>query len=156
MMHMKSIAVSAACHLVLAATVSAGTSAQIQRPGLTVIIGMPDAALISELSKREDGLTQILLQREHDHAEVPVRQSILNEPDGRFTIMDFKGPHTPYAENMVNTVFIIEEGLVSQKELTRILAPNGVIIQADGTEITKRAPSEAGAIQQVRILPGQS
>jgi hypothetical protein len=66
---------------------------------------MPDAALVSELSKRKDGLTQILLQREDNHAEVSVRQSVPNEPDGRFTIMDFKGPHTPYAENMINTVF---------------------------------------------------
>jgi hypothetical protein len=142
MMNIKSITMVAACHLVLAATVSAGTPAQIQRPGLTVVIGMPDAALVSELSKRKDGLTQILLQREDNHAEVSVRQSVLNEPDGRFTVMDFKGPHTPYAENMINTVFLIENGLISQKELSRILAPNGVIIQADGTEITKPWPEE--------------
>jgi len=64
---------------------------------------------------------------------------------GKVSVGKFDGRHLPYADNLVNLIVVEEPGSVPQKELDRVLCPNGVAYirkQGGWTRRTKPRPSE--------------
>ena len=62
-----------------------------------------------------------------------VQQARLNlaqvEKFGTVTASAYDGMHLPYAENLVNLIVVSDAAKVSRKEMLRVLAPLGVILE---------------------------
>ena len=81
-----------------------------------------------------------------------VQQARLNlaqvEKFGTVTASAYDGMHLPYAENLVNLIVVSDAAKVSRKEMLRVLAPLGVILQKENGEWVRTAKPWPKAIDE--------
>ena len=101
--------------------------------GFIVHLGCAAGDLTMQLAAGDQYLVHGL-----DTRSETVQQARLNlaqvEKFGTVTAGVFDGEHLPYAENLVNLIVISDAAKVSRKEMLRVLAPLGVILQKEDGE----------------------
>ena len=98
--------------------------------GLVVVIGCDNPALLAELRAGDSYLVQGL---DRDPAKVADARRYLEEKGlyGSITAAQWEGSRLPYVDSLVNMIVVTDEvGQVSEEEMTRVLAPLGVIADA--------------------------
>ena len=101
------------------ARISGGLVAQVGSSGLE----------LKELGERFH--VRLLLP---DTASVEKAQAAIDRAglQGRFTVAAWDGGRLPFADRVLNALVLAEDGLVSEEEAGRVLAPGGVLISPEG------------------------
>ena len=96
--------------------------------GFIVHLGCGEGDLTMQLAVGEQYLVHGL-----DTNSATVQQARLNlaqvQKFGKVTAGVYDGEHLPYADNLVNLIVVSDAAKVSRKEMLRVLAPLGVILQ---------------------------
>ena len=108
--------------------------------GLVVVIGCDSPALLAELRAGNSYLVHGL---DRDPGKVAVARRWLREKGlyGSVTAARLEGSRLPYVDNLVNMIVVTgDAGQIPEDEITRVLAPLGVIVDArkEKIEITRK------------------
>ena len=105
--------------------------------GLVVQLGSDDLSL-KTLGQRFH--VRLLLT---DAAAVDRTQAAIDKAGlaGRFTVDVFDGKRLPLAERVVNALVLAQDGLISEQEALRVLAPRGLLIGPSGVRVNPVPPS---------------
>lgn len=101
--------------------------------GVIVHAGCGDAEETAALRINERFLVQGLV--EDPELVSQMREELAeNDSSGAITILQWDGTHLPYADHLVNLLIVERPTDLGQKEIMRVLVPNGVVwLKEDGT-----------------------
>ncbi len=104
--------------------------------GLVVHVGCGDGRLTAELARRPSYLVHGLTQ---DAAELKAARANVDRAGryGEASIDLWDGNRLPYAESIVTVLVVETAGSVSDEEISRVVAPEGVILQKRGGNWSK-------------------
>ncbi|MHC4705077.1 MAG: outer membrane protein assembly factor BamB family protein [Planctomycetota bacterium] len=110
--------------------------------GIIVHLGCGDGRLTAALGAGDNVTVHGL---EADPAKVAKARDYIQSQDiyGAVSVEQFSGSRLPYADNLVNLVFVQDQGNVTKREVMRVLAPGGVACGRRGgqwKQITKPWP----------------
>ncbi|MHC4116078.1 MAG: outer membrane protein assembly factor BamB family protein [Planctomycetota bacterium] len=110
--------------------------------GIVVHLGCGDGKLAAALGTGDNVTVHGL---EADPAKVAKARDYIQSQDiyGAVSVEQFSGSRLPYADNLVNLVFVQDQGNVTKREVMRVLAPGGVACGRRGgqwKQITKPWP----------------
>ncbi len=126
---------------VLAAQPVRAVPGPLARDGLLVFVGMPDKQVLTSIPRQRSGIVQIVVEKTADPAEVMMRPGIQHlSPGGRMTVVEMSTSSLPYCDNSVNTIVLTGSTALPRSELMRVLAPRGVLMEADGRTHEKPWP----------------
>lgn len=95
--------------------------------GLIVHVGCEDGSFETSIDTDDSILVQGLTEDPITAAKA--REHIRNkEQNGRVSISYYDGENLPYVESVVNLLIISEPGKLSNQEIMRVLAPNGIVL----------------------------
>jgi len=102
--------------------------------GLVVVIGGDDPALLADLRATGPCLVHGL---DDDPGDVAAARTYLRQKDldGPVTVARLRGARLPYVDGVVNLIVVTGPTEVPADEMTRALAPGGVIADVRGSEI---------------------
>ncbi len=108
--------------------------------GLVVVIGCDGPALLAQLRAGDSYLVQGL---DRDPRKVAAARRYLKEKGlyGSITAARWEGTQLPYVDNLVNMIVVTgDAGQIPEDEITRVLAPLGVVADArkEKIEITRK------------------
>jgi len=102
-----------------------GAAEDVPAGGLVVRLGCADARALVAL-RTSDNVIVHGLDADAEIVEAARRQIDATGDYGPVSVAHFDGEHLPYADNLVNVLIADAAGDVTQREILRVLAPNGV------------------------------
>lgn len=128
------------CVLIFAAAVYSADEPKTssKKGGLIVHVGCGDGKETAGLFPGGSSLVQGL---DTDEASIMKARKYLRSRKlyGKVTALQFDGKTLPYRDNLVNMI-VVSSGRVSKDEILRVLAPGGIAILKDGSEVVKPWP----------------